>query len=429
MTYKKALFLTVLVASALVVSSALGGSETEKSARKASKDDIFAQVELFADAVSLIRSDYVDEVDSKKLVYGAMRGMLASLDDFSYFMEPEEFNEMKVETRGEFGGIGVEIAYRDGMLTIVAPISGTPAEAAGIKPGDRIVKIDDRITKEMSMDDAVKLMRGKPGTALTLVLWREKDRKMVELRIKRALIKIKSIKHVSIIEDKIGYIRLAEFQENSIADLDDALKKLEAQGMSALILDLRSNPGGLLDAAVDVSERFLEKDRPIVSIRSRVKEYESVFRSSGRYAHSGYPLVVMVNDGSASASEIVAGAVQDNGRGVVLGTRTFGKASVQSVVPLKDGSALRITSASYLTPSGKVIRGEGITPDVIVELPEEDPDSEMAPEDIFGKIDGTAEPAEKGVPDDAPPARDAQIDMAVNLIKAMRIYEKSGAGS
>lgn len=414
----------VLVALMLVFISsiAIGGYEKEKSAKKTTKEDLYSDIELFADAVSVIRQDYVDEVDSKKLVYGAMRGMLAGLDDFSYFMEPDEFNELKVETKGEFGGIGVEISLRDGILTIVTPISGTPAEAAGIKPGDKIVKIDGKITRDMDMDDAIKMMRGKPGTTISLTLWREKDRKIIDVSIKRAIIKIKSIKNVSVVEDRIGYIKLAEFQENTIADLDEALKKLESAGIKALMLDLRNNPGGLLDAAIDVSERFLGKDKVIVSIKARDKQADTVFRSSGKYSRADYPLVVMVNDGSASASEIVAGAVQDNKRGVVLGTKTFGKASVQSVVPLKDGSALRLTSASYLTPSGKVIRGEGITPDVVVELPQAGPEEKKISEDVFDNID-TSKKQDKSDPDQGPPERDAQIDMAINLIKAMRVYE------
>lgn len=412
----------------LISSLAIGGGyDKDRDNKTKLKESLYGQLELFADAISLIRSDYVDEVDSKKLVYGAMKGMLSSLDDYSAFMDADEFNEIKLETKGEFGGVGIEISYKDGIPTVITPMADTPAEAAGIKPGDKIVKIDSKITRGMTLNDAVKKLRGNPGTLVTITVWREKDQKVLDIPIKRAIIKIHSIKKAEFIEDKIGYIKLVEFQENTPRDLEEALKKLESQGMTALVLDLRYNPGGLLDKAVDVAEKFIPKDKVLVSLKSRNAGQNIVFKSSGKSLHPDYPLVVMVNGGSASASEIVAGAVQDNKRGIVLGEKSFGKASVQSVIPLKDGSALRLTSALYYTPGGKLIRNQGIVPDVVVEPEEPDANEKADPEEIFQNLEDKQEARgikEKPV-SGKKAKKDNQLDMAVNLIKAMNIYRSA----
>ncbi|MFA6610521.1 MAG: S41 family peptidase, partial [Candidatus Omnitrophota bacterium] len=274
----------------------------------------------------------------------------------------------------------------------------------------------------------IKKLRGKAGTPVKLTIWRDKEEKILDVAIKRAIIKLHSIKKSEFIEGKIGYIRLVEFQENTPKDLEEALVKLESQGLDALILDLRYNPGGLLDCAVDVSEKFLTKDKVIVSIKSRDPAQNMVFKSSGKFLHPDYPLIVMVNEGSASASEIVAGAVQDNKRGIVLGTKTFGKASVQSVISLKDGSALRITSALYYTPSGKLIKGLGIIPDVVVEREEiktsENKDENKSEgEDIFEKAEAKSSKSVNGPGKEEKIVMDNQLNMAVSLIKAMKIYK------
>ena len=421
----------IVLSSLMITSLAIGGYEKEtKDKPKSSKSDLYGQLELFADAISLIRADYVDEVDSKKLIYGAMKGMLSNLDEYSQFMDPEEFEEIKSETKGEFGGVGIEISLKDDILTVITPLSGTPAEAAGIKPGDKVVKIDGKITKDITLNDAVKKMRGKPGTTVTLTVWREKVQKVIDIPMKRAIIKIRSIENAELVDGKIGYIKLAEFQDNTARDLDEALKKLESHGMSSLILDLRYNPGGTLDGAVDVAERFLPKDKTIVSIRSRTPQQNTIFRSSGKFTHPNYPIIILVNDGSASASEIVSGAIQDNKRGLILGTKTYGKASVQTVIPLKDGSALRLTTASYLTPSGKLIKGQGIVPDIVVELREDKGDKTELPEDIFEKVTekkGEKKPAAKTPADKEKLQRDNQLDAAINLMKAIKTYGKEKA--
>lgn len=416
------------IAFILIASAAMCGFGKDKDKNKEA-----GELELFADAVSLIRSDYVDEVDSKKLIYGALKGMLSSLDDYSSFLEPDELEEIKSETKGEFGGIGIEISLEDGVLTVITPIIGTPAEKAGIKPGDKVVKIDGKITRSITLDDAVKEMRGRPGTRVTLTIWRDKEQKMLEIPIARAIIKIRSIGEAKLVDGKIGYIKLIEFQEKmALRELDESLKKLESQGMDSLVLDLRYNPGGLLDEAVDVCERFLAKDKVIVSIKSRVPEQNTVFKSSGKFTRRDYPVIVLVNDGSASASEIVAGAIQDNKRGLILGTKTYGKASVQTVMPLADGSGLRLTTAAYLTPSGKLIKGKGIMPDVVVEEGDAGSARKSVEEEIFEKVaeeglnrggegkdkgrEGKGREGKERIEDDD------QLGAAINLLKAIKVY-------
>jgi len=417
------------LAAAVAVWAAAAGGDAKASAAKTTKfkEDLYAQVELFADAVSAVRSDYVDDVDAKKLVYGALRGMLASLDDYSQFMEPDEYKEIKQETKGEFGGIGIELNSRDGMLTIIAPMSGSPAEKAGVMAGDRIVKIDGRITRKMTLDDAVKSLRGEPGTYANISVWREKQGKVLDLSIKRDIIKVESIRKAAILEDRIGYVKLVEFQEHTPRDLEGALARLKKEGMDSLILDLRNNPGGLLDIAVEVSEQFLPRGSTIVSTKSRVAGQTVEFKSKEAAPHVDFPLVVLINQGSASASEIVAGAMQDNKRGIIIGMKSYGKGSVQTVLPLRDGSALRLTTASYFTPSGKSIRGEGIMPDVVVEqTPCVEPKSKKA--DIFEKVEAAAADRAEARPEEGgPDARqmketDHQLSRAMDILRGIRAY-------
>jgi len=413
-----------IAAVMLVTSLTMGGYEARKDTKSQSKEDLYNQVELFSDAISAVQSEYVHEVDSKKVIYGALRGMLSSLDDFSQFMDQDEYKELTSEAKGEFGGIGVEITLKDGILTVITPMVGTPAELAGIKPGDKIVRINGNTTKDMRLSEAVKVMRGESGTKLTLTIWREKEEKVLDISIKRAKIKINSIKDAYLIDGKIGYIRLVEFQEKCASELESALKKLEGEGMNSLILDLRNNPGGLFEVAIDVSEKFIPKGAVIVSTRSRNSIQDVIYRSKGVLTHPQYPMIVLVNEGSASASEIVTGAIQDNKRGVILGAKTFGKGSVQTVIPLKDNSALRLTTASYFTPSGKSISNNGVVPDVTVEA-EDLKEREVPSSDIFGKIDdgkgskgALRLPRPKEVVE-----RDNQLQRAIDLMKAIKVYD------
>lgn len=422
----KKIKIVLFVAGAILTASlTMGGYEAPKDAKSHSKEDLYNQVELFSDAVSVIRSEYVEEVDSRKVIYGALRGMLSSLDDFSQFLDQDEYKDLTSEAKGEFGGIGIEITMKDGIITVITPMAGTPAESAGIKPSDKIVRINGNTTKDMRLSEAVKIMRGEAGTQIILTVWRDKEEKVLDISIKRANIKIDSIKDAYLIEGKIGYIRLVEFQARCARELEAALKKLESEGMDSLILDLRNNPGGLLESAIDVSEKFIPKDETIVSIKSRNPAQNAVYKSKGILTHPSWPIVVLVNEGSASATEIVAGAIQDNKRGVLLGTKTFGKASVQTVIPLKDNSALRVTTAHYFTPSGKSINNHGIIPDVVVEF-EELKDKKRPSSDIFEKIDNGKE-AKKGPVVSKPKEvveRDNQLERAVDLIKAIKVYKR-----
>ena len=391
---------------------------------KDSGGNLYQELELFSDAVTIIRSDYVEEPESKKLIYGAMKGMLSSLDPYSQFMDPETYNEMKVETEGEFGGIGIEITIKDDLLTIISPIDDTPAYEAGLKAGDKIVKIDGEITRDLMLMEAVKKLRGKPGTNVDITVLRESEKKLLDFTITRSIIKIESIKKAEFIEDGIGYIRLVEFQEKTHKDLEENLRKLEENGMQGLILDLRNNPGGLLDSSVDVAEKFLEEGKDVVSTKGRVKNQNMVFKAKNRNKHLNYPMVVLINGGSASASEIVAGAIQDHKRGVIMGTKSFGKGSVQTVVPLSDGSAIRLTTSKYFTPNGRSIHGEGITPYIIVEREEYSKEGEKEDDvDIFGTILGEKDDDLKKIEEEKKKKYDNQILNAADVLKGILIYK------
>ena len=416
---------------------------------KSEKDDIYKEIEIFSDAVSLVRSEYVEEAKSKDIVYGALRGMLASLDPYSQFLDPDTYKEMKVDTSGKFGGLGIEISIKDNLLTVITPIADTPADKAGLKAGDRIVKIDGESTKDVTLIDAVKKLRGEPGSKVELTILREKERRILDVTVTRGIIEIKSIKDAKILEDNIGYIKLVEFQENTPEDLNKALKGLEAEGMDSLILDLRNNPGGLLDVAAKVADKFLEEGKMIVYTKGRRESQNMEFRAHKRGTYASQPLVVLVNEGSASASEIVAGAMQDNNRGIILGKKSFGKASVQTVMPLGDGSALRLTTAKYFTPSGRSIMGEGIVPDIVVEEELYQPLENKKREDIFEKLKEYAIPKNKKEEEEDPDKKvkkedeekpddseggdieleekepyDSQLLRAIDLIKGIKVYEK-----
>jgi len=408
----------------------VGNGMCEKAS--STKGKMYEQIQLFADALSVVQSDYVEEVDAKDLIYGALDGMLSSLDPHSQFMDPDMYKDIKVETEGEFGGLGIEISIKDGLLTIIAPIAGTPADKIGLKAGDRIVRIEDESTKDITLHEAVKKLRGKAGTEVTVTVLREAEKKILDFTITRAIIKIESIKDAKILEDNVAYIRLVEFQEKTPKDLRKALNKLKGKGMDSLILDLRNNPGGLLNVSADVAEQFLPVGSVIVSTKGRIKQQTAVYKSKGKKKYLDFPMVVLVNGGSASASEIVAGAIQDNKRGIILGTKSFGKGSVQTVMPLKDGSALRLTTAKYFTPSDKAIHGEGIMPDIIVE---ERKIIQEKPVDIFKKIEKVDSEKEKP---DAKHSKeqkieleekekieyDAQLRSAIDVLKGIKTYEK-----
>ena len=337
--------------------------------RCAAEGNDYESIELFTDVLSLVKKSYVEDVDTKKLIYGAINGMLSSLDPHSSFMPPETYKEMKIETKGSFGGLGIEISVKDGILTVISPIEDTPAYKAGIKAGDQILKIDEKFTKDLTITDAVKRMRGTKGTKVTLTILREGFDKPKEFPLVRDIIQVKSIKFKTL-DKGYGYIRVAQFQEKTDDDLTKALAALKEENggsLQGLVLDLRNDPGGLLDQAVKVSEHFIEEGKLIVYTEGREKDSKMRFHSRGGQKEPDYPIIALINSGSASAAEIVAGALQDHKRAVVMGTQSFGKGSVQTIIPLSDNSGLRLTTARYFTPNGRSIQAKGITPDISVE--------------------------------------------------------------
>ncbi|MBP1775883.1 MAG: ctpA [candidate division NC10 bacterium] len=402
-------------------------------------EDTYEKLKVFTEILSLVQSNYVDDVNSKELIYGAVKGMLETLDPHSSFMPPEAFREMQVETQGSFGGLGIEITVKDRMLTVVAPIEGTPADRAGIHPADRIVKIEGQITKDMTLMDAVRKLRGPKGSKVTISILREGQLEPFDVTLVREVIEVKSVRQKDL-GDGIYYVRIASFQERTAKDLERALEQAQKNGTNSLILDLRNDPGGLLNQAVAVSDMFLDKGQLIVYTHGRQKDQELRFTAEHAGGFPKLPMVVLVNGGSASASEIVAGALQDWKRAVILGTKTFGKGSVQTVIPLSDGSGLRLTTAKYFTPKGRSIHGSGIMPDIVVELPKPEakpltPAEQQAREQLLqGKSprdqkigDQEGEGIEIGRRDVAEPQKDIQLQRAIEILKATRILEKNGA--
>jgi carboxyl-terminal processing protease len=331
------------------------------------KSDTYDELRVFTRALELIRQNYVEEPDTKELIQGAIRGMVSSLDPHSSYMNERQFKEINMDIKGEFQGVGIQISIKNQQLTVIAPIEDTPADRAGLAADDKILKINDEWTKDMSIEDAVDRMRGPKGTPVRLLIFREGWDKPREFTIVRDVIKVQSVKS-RMLQDGIGYVKLIQFQGQTAQELGAALDKLEKKGMKELVLDLRNNPGGLLDSSVDVASFFLPKDQLVVYIQGRRKDDRKDFLATGDHPRS-YPVVVLVNAGSASASEIVAGALQDSKRAVIIGTQTFGKGSVQTVFPLDSNTGIRLTTAKYYTPSGRSIQNVGITPDIEVKLP------------------------------------------------------------
>jgi carboxyl-terminal processing protease len=368
-----ATLLILITLSLQVVFAAGDKADNELSKSFITKEGIFYELGLFADAITLIDANYVEEVTAKEMIYGALDGMISSLDSHSSFLTPKEYIDLKTDTLGEFGGLGIKVTIRDNVLTVISPLEGTPAYKAGIVSGDRILKIDNKPTKDFTLDDAVKVLRGIPGTRVKLIIIREQESRLREFTIRRAIIRIRSIKDALMINESIGYIKIADFQKRTGSDFNRALKRLIKKNMKALIIDLRNNPGGLLDASVMVSKVFLKKPEIIVSIKGRGKHQDIVFRSNSLKPYTDFPIVTLINKGSASASEIVVAALRDNKRALVVGEKSFGKGSIQTVIPMKDGSAIRLTTSYYYTPSGAIIHEKGISPDITVEAEAPEP--------------------------------------------------------
>lgn len=341
----------------------------------AKSDETYSTLRMMVDIMEIINEKYVDEKTSNELALGAVKGVVRALDPYSQFMDEKDYKEMKTETQGSYGGIGLRITMQDDELTVLTPIPDTPAYFSGILPEDIITKIDDTSTQNVSMDEAVKLMRGNPGTKVVLTIYRPSTKEDLTFTIKRKKIKIETVKK-KMLDDNIGYIRLSEFNAQSASDISKMLKELSDEGMTSFILDLRNNPGGLLDSAVDICSLFIKQNSIVVSTKGRDKMIEQNYYTQKKPEYPNLPMVVLINRGSASASEIVTGTLQDYKRATVVGTNSFGKGSVQTIIPLSGGNALRLTIAKYYLPSGRTIthsdnkkdKTNGITPDVYIEV-------------------------------------------------------------
>ncbi|MDH3638876.1 MAG: S41 family peptidase [Gammaproteobacteria bacterium] len=400
------------------------------------------ELKVFAEVFSKVKSDYVEEIDDKKLLEDAIHGMLAGLDPHSSYLDPESFKEIRIGTEGKFGGLGIEVTMENGFVKVVAPIDDTPAQRAGLKSGDLITRLDDTPVKGMTLNDAVKKMRGKPETDIKLTVVREGEPQPLEFVITRAVIRITSVKS-DMLEEGYGYLRVTQFQSATADSLREALNKLKKKAggsLKGLVLDLRNNPGGVLNGAVAVSDAFLTKG-VIVSTKGRVEDSRLKFTATPADYLDGSPIVVLVNEGSASASEIVAGALQDHNRAVIMGTKTFGKGSVQTILPMNNGAALKITTARYYTPHDRSIQASGITPDVVVEdlklaKNETSQSSRIREADLARHLTNDSEAdtpdpatAEKPKPTIAPSVdEDFQVREALNVLKGVNIVRSQQSG-
>jgi len=427
--------LTIFIVLVIGLAAVFGWERLSIQKVSAEDKSVYEQLQVFSDVLDIVKENYVQEVSDEELIEGAISGMLKTLDPHSSYLNPDAYRELQVETKGSFGGIGIEITIRNGMLTVVSPLEGTPAYELGIEAADQILRVDGEPTKEMTLMEAVKKMRGPKGTKVVLTIMREGFTKPKDFVITRATIAIKSVR-TKTLEPGYGYLRLSQFQSTTVKDLRQALAKLEKENepMKGLILDLRNNPGGLLDQAVKVSDEFLNEGL-IVYTGGRLKSQDMRFEAHMNSNPHAYPIVILVNEGSASAAEIVAGALQDHKRAVVVGVKTFGKGSVQTVMPLRNGAALRLTTAIYYTPSGHSIQAKGIEPDIVVKrvLPTEQEDERerlrvIREEDLKNHMD--AEEKKKSEESDQRAKikeqleKDNQLARALDVLKSWEILSQ-----
>ena len=414
---------TLLLAANLI----LGARVYLDSAHAAEqKDSAYSNLELFANVMQKVRTEYVDGTNTTyhDLTYSALKGMVGSLDPHSEFLDPQDYQELEDDTEGQFGGLGLVVETKDGYVTVIAPMDDSPGYRAGIRPGDRVVKIDDKNSEKMPLENAVRLLRGEPGTKVTVTIERPSSGETKVFIVNRAIIVTDMVKDINgkkefpLGPNGIGYVRITEFGDNTSDELQEALDKLKAQGMKGLIIDLRGNPGGLLDEAVNVSQKFLPHGQLIVSTEGRDSRENSIRRAEGHGDElKGEPIIILVNFGSASAAEIVTGCMQDLHRAVILGEKTFGKGSVQSIFPLDDGSALKLTTAKYYTPSHRVIHEHGITPDIFVPMTEEQEGALLLKSSIGGleSLDVTNRVRVTEI-------QDTQLARAQDLLKGIILY-------
>jgi carboxyl-terminal processing protease len=415
-----------LLTCALTVNLFIGAAVYLYAADSGQKDSAYPSLEIFSSVMERVRREYVDGKDLtyQQLVRNALKGMLSELDPHSEYMEPDKFDDLRDDTEGKFGGIGVVISMKDQRLTVVAPMEDTPGFRAGIRTGDVIEKIEGRSAEHMGVQDAVKILRGDPGSEVTITVLRPSTGQSKDYKLKREEIKVDMVKDINggrsfpLGENKIGYVRITQFGEKTSDELEAALKKLKAQGMRGLVIDLRWNPGGLLDQAVGVCEKFLPRGQLVVTTEGRTPAQSSVRKAAGHGDElEGEPIVVLINAGSASASEIVSGCLQDLKRAIILGERSFGKGSVQSIIELSDGSALRLTTAKYYTPSHKVIHEKGITPNIEVIATDEE-EAAILLRRAPGGIESLDDKERARV--DA--IRDPQLDRAMDVLKGVLLF-------
>ena len=423
--YNPKLLVLILIISFLGI---LVGMERNRKV-SAVTDDVYEDFDVFTYVLEHLRKDYVEETENRTLIYGAIKGMLDTLDPHSSFMPPNVYREMQMETKGKFEGLGIVIEKKKGLLTVVSPIEDTPAFKAGIKSGDHIIKIDGHPTENMTLHEAAMKMRGAKGTEVTITITREGFTKPKDVTIVRDIIPLKSVRH-EVLEKGIGYVRISQFNEQTASDFEKALGKLEdlnKASLSGLIIDLRNNPGGLLDQAVKVADKFIPRGT-IVSIEGRSKE-PLKFEAHRDGTVENYALIVLVNSGSASGSEILAGALQDHRRALILGTQTFGKGSVQTIFPLKDGSGLKLTTARYYTPKGKSIQAMGITPNIIVPYSRASDDGESKEKsshpmekDLERHLEGMEKEQEGKEPEEER-VLDSQLERALQIMNGWEIFQ------
>lgn len=411
--------------TALGVNLFFGAQVYLRSAEASERNDVYANLRLFALVLERVWQDYVDgdKLTYQDLIHGALHGMLNTLDPHSEFLEPRKYEDLRSDTEGKFGGIGIQVGLRGGALTVIAPIEDSPAFRSGILSGDRIIKIEGQSTEKMSLSDAVEVLRGEPGTQVTITILRPSSGETRDHTLTRGDIKVETVRDIDgrrefpVGLDGVGYIRINQFGGQTSTELDAAIAKLENAGMKGLILDLRDNPGGLLDQAAGVCGRFLPPRTLVVSTEGRDPREKREFRATRNGKHINVPMVVLVNGGSASASEIVAGCLQDLKRAVIVGEQTFGKGSVQSIIPLQDGAALRLTTAKYYTPSHKVIHEKGITPDIVIEISPEEAGL-LALRRVPGAVETLDEAQRKQFED----LRDVQLERARDLLRGIVLF-------
>ena len=439
--YKTALVLVFGIfvgISVSLTSSVLAEKKTEESVGLP-----LNELRNFSDIFARIKSDYVEEVDDKSLLENAIRGMLTGLDPHSTYLNTDEYKELKIGTTGKFGGLGIQVGMEDGFVKVISPIDDTPAYRAGLESGDLIIRLNEKSVKGMTLNDAVKIMRGDPGTDIKLVVIREGADKPLPFTVTRDIISVKSVKS-RILEPDYGYVRISNFQSKTARDLVSEVSKLKKDNkneLKGLVLDLRNNPGGVLSAAADVSDAFID-DGKLVFTKGRIENSEFEFNAKPGDIMNGLPVVVLINGGSASASEIVAGALQDHKRAVIMGSKSFGKGSVQTIQELRSGGAVKITTARYFTPSGRSIQGEGITPDIVLDRYEikdskDDTELRIKESDLSGSISNPTKSqqalkkaAEEGKSDKPEELKlkaseDFQLYEALLLLKGLNILSKS----